>query len=294
MKSERRHELKQNTLAHRLETLPDVGRRHGTKILLIVMVGLVVALLIRSRVSSSRAAAQSAAHALNHGRELVEQLQVSSERVPATQFVSVAQEISKAVDTAVRQVLDSTDDPRMLAEARVLQGDLHWQLAAIPELPGATTRPELGLPRTDEQLLEMAATAYKAALDLKSSPRESVTSARLGLAAVAENRRQWDAAREHYQKVVDDGNTPQPLKDLAAASITRLETLRKPPLIAPPATLPSLESATMPATTRTSTAPAPSPPTSSNTAPTTSTTPASGANPQAATPEKTQDPKNPG
>lgn len=292
MKSERRHELKQNTLAHGLETLPDAGRRHGTKILVVMMVGLAVALLIRSRVSSSRAAAESAAHALSHGRELVEQLQVSSERVPATQFISVAQEISKAVDTAVRQVLDSTDDPRMLAEARVLQGDLHWQLAAIPEPPGSTTRPELAMPRTDDQLLESAATAYKAALDAKSAPHESITSARLGLAAVAENRRQWDAAREHYQKVVDDRQTPQPLRDLAAGAITRLETLRKPPLIAPPATLLSLEGATQPSTTRALIAPASAPATSSTTAPGAATAP--GAKPQAAGAEKTEAPANPG
>lgn len=288
MKSERRHDLKQNTLAHGLETLPDVGRRHGTKILIIVMVGLAVALLIRSRVSSSRAAAESAAYALGHGREMVEQLQASSERVPATQFISVAQEISKAVDTAVRQVLESTDDPRMIAEARVLQGDLYWQLAAIPEPPGSTTRPELALPRTDDQLLESAATAYKAALDAKSAPQESTTSARLGLAAVAENRRQWDAAREQYQKVVDDPQAPQPLKDLAAGSITRLETLRKPPLIAQPATLPTIEAAMQPSTTRASTAPA----TSSTTAPGAATAP--GATPQPAVSEQPQPPRNPG
>jgi len=42
MKAQRRHQLKQNTLAHSLETLPDVSRRHGTKILVVVMVGLIV------------------------------------------------------------------------------------------------------------------------------------------------------------------------------------------------------------------------------------------------------------
>lgn len=261
MKAERRHELKQNTLARSLETLPDVGRRHGTKILLVVLVGLAVALLIRSRVASSRESAQLASYSLSHGRELIDQLRTSAERLPPTQFVSVAQEISRAVDMAVQQVLEGTDDPRMLAEARILQGDLSWQMAALPEPPGATTRPELALPRNDEQLLQAAQDAYQAALEQRGAPIESVTTARLGLAAVAENRRQFDVAREHYQKVLDDTATPTPLKDLAAAAISRLEVIRKPPLIAPPATAPvfpeglgatqpGTQAATQPATTQ--------------------------------------------
>ena len=278
MKAQRRHELKQNTLAHSLETLPDFGRRHGTKILLVVMVGLLVTLLIRSRVASSRAAADQAAYSLSHGRELIGQLQTSAEQLPPAQFAKVAQEISKAVDTAVQQVLESSDDPRALAEARIIQGDLNWHLAAMPEAPGATSRPELALPRTDEQLLDTAEAAYKAAIEQRDAPKESLTTARLGLAAVAENRRQWDQAKDQYQKVLDDPATPKPMKDLAAASISRLETLRKPPLIAPPATAPILPGATQPTTA---------------TAPTTTTAPATSTAPASAPigPEKPQGPR---
>ena len=277
MKAERRHELKQNTLARSLETLPDVGRQHGTKILLVVLVGLAVALLIRSRVASSRESAQQASYSLSHGREMIDQLRNSAERLPPAQFVSVAQEVTRAVEMAVQQVLEGTDDPRMLAEARILQGDFNWQLATLPEPPGATTRPELALPRNDEQLLQAAQDAYQAALDQRGVPIESVTSARLGLAAVAENRRQFDAAREQYQKVLDDTATPKPLKDLAAAAITRLELIRKPPLIAPPATAPgATQPGTQPAT-QSSTQPA------TTTAPTTATAPTTGAAPATTT-----------
>jgi hypothetical protein len=254
MKAQRRHELKQNTLAHSLENLPEFGRQHGTKILLVVMVGLAVALLIRSRISSSRAAEEQAGYALSHGREMVEQLRANAARLPPAQFVTVAQEVSKGVDKAVQDVLDASDDPRMIAEARILQGDLNWQLAAMPEAPGATTRPDLALPRTDEQLLDAAAAAYQAAVDWRDAPRESVVTARLGLAAVAENRRQWDTARDHYQKILDDPNTPKPLKDLAATALTRLEVLRKPPLLAAPASAPSLPVASQPSTNASTTA----------------------------------------
>src|SRR3954471_5409262 len=104
MKAQRRHELKQNTLAHSLENLPEFGRQHGTKILLVVMFGLLVALLIRSRVASSRSAAEQAAYSLSHGREAVEQLRTNAARMAPAQFVSVAQEVSKNVDKAVQDV----------------------------------------------------------------------------------------------------------------------------------------------------------------------------------------------
>lgn len=260
MKAQRRHELKQNTLARGLETLPEVSRRHGTKILVVIMVGLVVTLLIRNRVTSARADAEQAAYWLNNGRDLVRQLRDASERVPATQFVSVAQEISKGVDEVVQKVLDLSDDARTVAEARLVQGDLNWELASIPEPPGATTRPQLALSRTDEELLRAAADAYQAVVADPAAPKESVTSARLGLAAVAENRKQWDQAREQYQKIVDDPAVEKPLKDLAAGALSRLELIQRAPLIGAPATTQSTQPATTQATQPATTTSAPTPP----------------------------------
>jgi hypothetical protein len=247
MKAERRHQLKQNTLAHSLEALPELGRRHGTKILIVVAVGLLVALLIRNRVTSARAQADKAASFLSNGRDLVGQLRETSERVSATQFVTVAQEISKGVDEYVQQVLELSDDPKFVAEARLVQGDLNWELASIPEPPGATTRPQLALPRSDEQLLQAAADAYQAVIADGSAPKETVTSARMGLAAVYENQKKWEPAREQYQKVVDDAATAKPLKDLAASALSRLQLIQKAPLMAAPATVPAAtQSATAP------------------------------------------------
>ena len=320
MKSERRHELKQNTLARGLETLPDVGRRHGTKVLVVVMIGLLLALLIRSRVTSAREAADSAAYSLNHGRELIDQMREAGDlvvtgRIPSTQLVTISQNVAKGVETAAQQVLDSTDDPRLMAEARLVRGDLNWHLANLPEAPGATTRPDLALPKTDDQLLQAAAESYQAVLETPSAPRESLITARLSLAAVAENRRQWDQARQHYQNVVDDSAAPKPLRDVAVEALNRLQTIQKPPLIAPPSTNPfadlELGGVESPATTRGAT-------TQSTTGPTTSTQPgatqpgapattgaattptspaAEGAKPQAApapSPENPNPAKNPG
>ena len=275
MKSERRHELKQNTLARGLETLPDVSRRHGTKVLVVVMIGLLLALLIRSRVTSAREAADQAAYGLNHGREMIDQLREAGDlvvtgRIPSTQLVSISQNVAKNVEEAVQQVMESADDPRVLAEARLVRGDLNWHLANLPEAPGATTRPDLALPKTDDQLLQAAAESYQAVLETPSAPRESLITARLSLAAVAENRRQWDQARQQYQNVVDDSAAPKPLRDVAVEALNRLQTIQKPPLIAPPSTNPfgelGLGGVESPATTRGTT-------TQATTGPTTATQP---------------------
>jgi tetratricopeptide (TPR) repeat protein len=269
MKAERRHELKQNTLAHSLETLPDVGRKHGTKILVVITVGLAVALLIRSRVTSSRAAAESAAYAIGDGRESIDQLKTYAERQSPAQGRALALAVLQQVDKDVQKVLDSTDDPKLVAEARLLQGDVNWELAALPEAPGASTRPDLALPKSDEQFLQSAMDAYQSVVDNAAAPQESKISARLGLAAVWENRRQFDKAKEQYQKVLDDTATPKPLKDLAASAISRLEIIRKPALLAQPAQEPVVSGAMIPATTAPSTTQSTQPATTPSTVPAT-------------------------
>ena len=252
MKAERRHELKQNTLARGLETLPEVSRRHGNKVMFGVLIVLAAVLLIRWRITASRGEAELAAYSLNNGRDLIQRLDDAAARVPPGQLVKFAGDVAKGVEQSVTQVLESSSDPRVVAEARLLQGDLNWKLANLPTIPGATTRPELALPKSDEQLLNAAADAYQAVL-AGSPPVDSAVSARLGLAAVNENRRQWDKAKEQYQKVVDDLTAPKPLKDLAAQALTRLETLRKAPLVAPPSTQPvDILGRPIPATTSTS------------------------------------------
>lgn len=282
MKAQRRHELKTNTLARQLETLPEVGRQHGTKILLGVAGVLLVVLLIRQRIASSREQAELAAYSLNHARALIGQLETSYERVTRPeQMVAVAQQVARGGEEAVAQVLERSDDPRLLAEARLARGDLNWQLANLPEAPGATTRPDLQLPRSNEQLLQSAADSYQAVADFDAAPHNTKIAARLGLAAVAENRHQWDKAREHYQKVVDDAGAPKPLKGLAAQALSRLQEIQKPVLLAPPATGPASQPATQ-ATTQPGTAPSTLPTTTPASAPVTK--PSADAKPQAPKP----------
>jgi hypothetical protein len=98
----------------------------------------------------------------------------------------------------------------------------------------------------------------------------TVTTARLGLANVAEQRHQWDAARAEYQKIIDDPNAAAAFKDQARLRIEDLKRLQTPPLLGKPATAPVEE----PATTRASTGPTTQPATqSTKPAPATETKP---------------------
>src|SRR6516225_9870885 len=47
MKSERRHELKTNALARRLEGLPDYWREYGSRVMLFIIVFLIAYLAVR-------------------------------------------------------------------------------------------------------------------------------------------------------------------------------------------------------------------------------------------------------
>jgi hypothetical protein len=69
---------------------------------------------------------------------------------------------------------------------------------------------------------------------------QSVITARFSLAAIAENRAQWDNAREYYQQILSDPRTPAQFKTLAQDDLESLKNLEKPAYLAPPATVPVL------------------------------------------------------
>ena len=250
MKAERRHELKTNTLARGLENLPEVSRQHGTKILAGVLVVLLAVFVIRQRIVSGRERSAMAAYSLNSARGAIAQLDEAVDMgfTSPQGLATLRQRVATAGEESIRSVLETADDPRLLAEAKLARGDLNWRLANFPDLPGAATQPTLQFPRSKKDLLSTAEQAYQDVFNDPSSPVETVRTARFGLAAVHENRGEWDKAKEQYQKLVNDIDTPGPFKDQAVARLNAMETLRKPVLFGPPATAPSPATATSPST----------------------------------------------
>jgi hypothetical protein len=64
--------------------------------------------------------------------------------------------------------------------------------------------------------------------------------ARFGLAAVAENRKEWDNASKLYQQILDDPRADSSLKMLAARRKDDLAQIQQPIWIGVPATMPAV------------------------------------------------------
>ena len=149
-------------------------------------------------------------------------------RIPWRRRKDYAHEAEEAI-----RVLDKADDPKTRAAGLLARGDLNWQLSNFPKLP--TTRPESNPDRTYEEYLKASEDAYSQVLQPPfNEDHASVTTARFNLAAIAENRGQWDKAAQSYQQIVDDTLNPQEFKDLARKRLENLKTLEKPVVLGSP------------------------------------------------------------
>jgi predicted negative regulator of RcsB-dependent stress response len=263
MKASRRHELKQNTLALGLQSLPDFWRVYGGKILLALVAVLAIVLFIRFRAQSAQQAQEQAGQSYAAAVQAIGSLQ-NPPRDP-----KLAAEQRRAVqdqaEQAISSVLETSTDDALKAEALVARGDLNWTLARLPEVRGADTQQSVRSGATDETL-ETARKAYEAALAIPGAKPLSVTSARLGLAAIAEQRKQWDEARKQYEAVKNDARAGRAFQAEAEAALENLAKIQSPVLLGKPATLPAFPdlgattqsaATTQPATSTPATSPAP-------------------------------------
>jgi hypothetical protein len=256
MKAERRHELKQNSLVKKLEDLPRY-KQWGTRAMLGV---ILLAMLIfgwRYRQSAGAARVDSARDSLAAGQEALLRLkdtalQLAEGGDPAAvaniRMDSFADGL-KEVDDAIANAGDA--NPLLVAAALLCRGDLNFELANIPPIPGASTRPSLQPDQSEPDLLNAAADAYSQVLQNYPNDLPSVTQARFGLAAVAEDRAlidpsNWDKATSYFQAILDS-DAPELFKDQAKAQLALLPNLQKPltldlmPELESPSTMPSTE-----------------------------------------------------
>ena len=121
-----------------------------------------------------------------------------------------------------------------MANVYLLRGDLNWDLANFPAIPGADTQPSLDVPNRDG-LLEKAAASYGQVLDSTLGANlDDVFYARTGLAAIAENQAQWDKAKLQYQAIIDASNMTAGYKAYAKERIERLPEIQSTVLLVPP------------------------------------------------------------
>jgi hypothetical protein len=268
MKAERRHELRENALARqavkavKVMQLPDLRRKWLSRAAVALIVVLVITALVYNRVTASSNAHAQARELLARASQLTTQIRLDTAgpNVPLdARFFDTMTALSEEAGSDLEQVMANSSDPQLLAQAAVLRGDINYTLANVPVLPSPTTaasQPAPSLKLSRDEYLSRAASAYKDVADHYKDQPISYASARFGLAAVAENKSEWQTAKSEYEAVLADPNSAPSIRQRAQQGITNLAQLQHAPLLertpVPPLVLPTTnpttQAATQPAT----------------------------------------------
>jgi hypothetical protein len=256
MKAERRHDLETNDLAKKIIQAPDYFKLYGTRIALGVVALAVVLMLVNYRIRTNRENLAEAQRGVSDARSAVQRLASLNTGAAghAQEVANQRQSLITGASQAIEMVNEKSDDPKLLAQAATIKGDLYWTVANLPELPGAATQPALAVSVKADDALASAEAAYKRVVDGYGDQVMAVATARLGLAAIAENRGQWDEARKQYQAVAADARMPKSFKEEAGTRERLLGQLQKGVYLVQPAgqqeqaaTAPAAGAATVPA-----------------------------------------------
>jgi tetratricopeptide (TPR) repeat protein len=202
--------------------------KHGNRILLGVTVLLLLWALFRYRENAAERATVVAWENLHAAQEKVKQFRSPDlMRLPPEQIMQEARSLESGADSALDAVITDRDQSKLLSQALTTRGDLYWTLANLPEPQEAATQPALKLNKPSSAYLEKSQEAYKAAIAANTDP-VSVLSAKFGLAAVYENKKDWDAAKKLYDEIERDATNFPSLKTVATVRVGILDNLRRP------------------------------------------------------------------
>jgi hypothetical protein len=193
MESQERHELKQNDLQEFFLNFREWWGKYGNSIMIVVIV----------------CALGVAGYQFYTGRQT---------RAHNTAWQQLA---SSSNPDALQEVAKSHEVQSVPTLARLRAGDLLLEEAINPG-PGSD--------RSQSEALEQAASLYEAvANDQQNQPAYRIN-AHMGLASVAETRKQWQAARNHWKQAIDlaQQNKLDYLAQRAQARRDRLDQLRQP------------------------------------------------------------------
>ena len=210
-----------------MENLPEFLKLHGNKVLLGVIFIALLIVLLRYRASSVEQRNEATVFDLANVRTGINELRRSDPVSPPLQQASHRRDLLTTARESAQKVLDESDDPTMKAQALLARGDLYWTAANLPPIPGAATQPSLQLPQSSDELLKQAETSYEQLIKEYPNEKRSVFAAQLGLAAVRENQKQFDAADKLYKTILDS-NPDDLFKDLASTRLNLLEKAKQP------------------------------------------------------------------
>ena len=173
MKAERRHELKSNSLSHGIENLPEFWRTHGNKLLLVLIAILLAIIVVRYRNAESEHRARIAKESLTAAELEISQLRNTAFwNYSPDSIAGIKSQHAGDAEDDITRTLENADDSNVRARAYVDRGDLNFLLANFATLP-PTTRPTTATPRTPDEYLSAAESAYNEVL---KEPLSQVTS----------------------------------------------------------------------------------------------------------------------
>jgi hypothetical protein len=209
-------------------------QKYANMILLVVIIGLAVYLLVRYRMDANKAARTAEQQTLTAVRSRIHQLRDAEFNLLSQEMIDTMRDTRyRETDKLITDLLATAKEPNIRAEALIAKGDLNWAIANFPDLPGATTRPDLNPETPKDKMLNVAEAAYNEVLSQYASQPLAASSARIGLAAIAQNRSKFDDAAKLLKAVEDDANAPEAFKKLAKAQREQLKDISQPIYIAP-------------------------------------------------------------
>jgi hypothetical protein len=212
------------------------------RIVAIVALVLVIAIVIRMRiVGAERSYAEGADHLAIATQMMTDLKNVVPNPSLDAKFFDTVQRTAEEANRQLDLVSSNAGDAKLLAQAAVMRGDLNFQMANLP-VPAPTTQsstqPAIVLRQSREEYLSAASSAYQEVIDKYGDQPLNVMSAHFGLAAIMENRSQWDEAAQHYKEVLLNQESGPGFKHFAQMRIMDLSTLNRPLLLRDSATPP--------------------------------------------------------
>lgn len=202
MKSKRRHELQQNTLDAELGKIVGWLKTHATKLALAALIVAVVILGVTLYKRQTRTA--------------LAEVQAQYEKLRNAQINP--QDDNTDVVNGLRSLSKQEIVPWIAADALVRIGNIHLSKMTLAELP-----------EERESLAAEASQAYQEVLTNWSDQFGAVGAAHVGLARVAEGKGDYAAARQHYEKVVENPSLEGfPIVDIARKSLREISGWEQP------------------------------------------------------------------
>jgi hypothetical protein len=234
MKSERRHELQTNSLALWLRWKgPEYWEKHGSKVLLVLVLIALGVVLIKWRIEAPKTAAIQAGNELAAARSLLQDFRL--------RMISNAD--AGDIPVHVKNALVLSDKPEVQAQAYNLRGEYEWILATAP--PESTSRPTTAIEQAQAEHLKSAQDDYEKTLSVKDAPADLLATAQISLGKIEEQlggeemskagqkltpgaEAHFAKAKQHYDAVINSPNMLQLQKEFARVYATELEKLQKP------------------------------------------------------------------